>query len=38
MCIVWRKGTSWDEVTISSEDIKPVSLSIVELCLAEGTS
>jgi len=29
---------SWDEVTLSSEEIKPVALSIVELCLAEGMS
>jgi len=32
------KGMSRDEVTSSSEEIKPVALSIVELCLAEGIS
>jgi len=29
---------SWDEATLSSEEIKPVALCIVELCLAEGIS
>jgi len=29
---------SWDKATSSSEEIKPVALSIVELCLAEGIS
>ena len=28
------KGTSRDEATSNSEQIKPVALSIVELCLA----
>jgi len=32
------KGTYWEEATLSSEEIKPVALSIVELCLAEGIS
>jgi len=27
---------SRDEAMLSSEEIKPVALSIVELCLAEG--
>jgi len=27
-----------DEATLSSEEIKPIALSIVELCLAEGIS
>jgi len=31
-------GTSEDEAMSSSEEIKPVALSIVELCLAEGIS
>ena len=34
----WQKGTSRDEATLNSEKIKPVALSIVELCLAEGIS
>jgi len=25
----WQKGTSWDEATLSSEETKPVALSIV---------
>ena len=29
---------SQDEAMSSSEEIKPVALSIVELCLAEGIS
>jgi len=33
-----EKGTSWDEVTLSSEEIKPIALSAVELRLAEGIS
>jgi len=33
-----KKGTSQDEATLSSEEIKPVALSIVELCSAEGIS
>jgi len=32
------KSTSWDEVMSSNEEIKPVALSIVELCLAKGIS
>jgi len=32
------KSTSLDEATSSSEEIKPVALSIVELCLAESIS
>ena len=39
MYLMWlAKGTSQDEVMSSSEEIKPVSLSIVELCLAEDIS
>ena len=34
----WRKGMSRDKAISSSEEIKPVSLSIVELFLAEGIS
>jgi len=32
----WQKGTSWDKAMPSSEEIKPVALFIVELCLTEG--
>jgi len=39
MWLLWlAKGTSRDKVTLSSEEIKPVALSIVEACLAEGIS
>jgi len=30
------KGTSWAEATLNSENIKPIALSIVELCESEG--
>ena len=30
----WQKGMSRDKVTSNSEIVKPVALSIVELCLA----
>jgi len=30
------KGTSWAEVTLNSEKIKPVALAIVELHESEG--
>ena len=33
-----KKGTSQDEATSSSEEIKLIAISIVELCLAEGIS
>jgi len=33
-----RKGTSLNEVTSSSEEIKPIALSLVELCLGQGKS
>ena len=32
------KGTSWDEVMLNSEKIKPVALAVIELCLSEGIS
>jgi len=32
------KGTSWAEVMSNSEKIKPVALSVIELCLTEGIS
>jgi len=39
MWLLWlAKGTSQDEAMLSSEESKPVALSIVELCLAEGIS
>ena len=37
-CYSWQKGTSQNEVTSSTEEIKPVALSFVELHLAEGIS
>jgi len=36
--VVGKKGTSWDKAASSSEEIKPMALSIVELHLAEGNS
>jgi len=30
------KGTSWAEMTLSDESIKPVALAIVELCWSES--
>jgi len=30
------KGTSWAEVTLNSEKIKPIALAIVELRESEG--
>ena len=39
MCIVQTavgEKMTLDEATLNSEEIKPVALSIVELCLAEG--
>ena len=33
----WQKGTSWEEVTLISEEIQPVA-AIIELCLSEGIS
>ena len=30
------KGTSQDEVTLSSEEIKPIALVVIELRLSEG--
>ena len=34
----WRKGTSQDEATLVSEEIKPVAITIIELCLSECIS
>ena len=30
------KGTSWDEATLNSEEIKPIALAVIELRLSEG--
>jgi len=35
-CSSWQKGTSLDEATLNSEEIKPVPLAVIELCLSEG--
>ena len=37
-CSSWWKSTSWDEATLNSEEIKPITLVIIELCLSEGVS
>jgi len=34
----WQKGTSRDEATLNSEEIKPIALVVIELCLCEGIS
>jgi len=34
----WWKGTSQDEATLISEEIKSLALAILELCLSEGIS
>ena len=31
-------GTSWDKATLNSEEIKPIALVVIELCLSEGIS
>ena len=33
-----EKGTSRDEVTLNSEEIKPIALAVIELRLPEGIS
>jgi len=30
------KGTSKDEATLNSKKIKPIALTVIELCLSEG--
>ena len=35
-CCGWQKGTSPDEATLNSEEIKPVAIAVVKLCLSEG--
>jgi len=35
-CSGWRKGTSWDEATLNSEEIEPIALVAIELRLSEG--
>ena len=38
MPTVVGKGMFWDKAMLNSEKIKPVALSIIELCFAEGIS
>ena len=33
---VGKKSTSQDEVLLNSEEIKPIALAVIELCLSEG--
>ena len=35
-CSGWWKGTSRDEATLNSEEIKPIALAVIELRLSEG--
>jgi len=37
-CSGWQKGTSWDEATLNSEEIKPIALAVIKLHLPEGIS
>ena len=37
-CSGWRKGTSRDKATLISEEIKPITLVVIELRLSEGIS
>jgi len=37
-CCGWQKGTSLDEATVNSEEIKPVAIAIIELRLSKGIS
>ena len=37
-CCDWWKGTSQDEATLNSEEMKLVTIAIIELCLSEGVS
>ena len=34
----WQKSMSWDEATLNSEEIKPIALAVIKLCLSEGVS
>ena len=35
--MVGKKGTSWDKMTLNSEEINPVAIAHVELRLSEGS-
>jgi len=37
-CCGWQKGTSPDEAMLNSEEIKPLAIASIELCLSEGIS
>ena len=37
-CCGWQKCMSQDKLTLSSEEVKPVAIAIIELCLSEGIS
>ena len=37
-CCSWQKGTSWDEATFNSKEIKPVAIAIIKLRLSKGIS
>jgi len=37
-CCGWQKGTSPDEATLNSEEIKLVALAIIKLRFSEGIS
>jgi len=35
---MWQKGTSQDEATLNSEEIKPIALAVIKLRLSESIS
>ena len=37
-CCSWQKGTSREKVMINSQEIKPVAITIIKICLSEGIS
>ena len=37
-CCSWQKGTSWDEVTLISEEMKAVAKAVIKLRLSECIS
>jgi len=37
-CCSWQKDTSPEEAALNSQEIKPVAMAIIELCLSEGIS
>ena len=36
-CSGWQKGTSPDKAALNSEEIKPITLAVIELCLSDAS-